>query len=116
MLNFKFTYNGDFIGNYDVCFEINRYVFGDRLAVNLWSVGDVCWEPFADVTVNLPFASIAGDDCGYLDVNNMPCLADFLTANNLGELTGRTARSGWCEYPEFRFNMDEVKKHCIDVN
>ena len=116
MLNFKFTYGGEYIGNYDVCFEVNRYVEGDRLAINLWFAEDECWEPFGDVTVNLPFARITDENCGYLDINNMPCITDFLTENNLGELTGKTAISGWVKYPEFRFNMEEIKKHCMEEN
>ncbi len=63
-------------------------------------------EPFGDVTVNLSVA--APNYCGYLNVNDMPDIEKFITDNDLGEFTGFTQRSGFCEYPLYLFNVDKL--------
>lgn len=62
------------------------------------------WESYAGVTVNLPMFPLADDRCAYLDANNSRHLCDWLAEQGLVELTGRTARSGFCTYPEARFD------------
>lgn len=69
-------------------------------------------EPFGDVTVNLSVA--APNYCGYLNVNDMPDIEKFITENELGEFTGFTQRSGYCEYPLYLFNVDKLRELCPD--
>lgn len=73
---------------------------------------DGCEELFGDVTVNLSFE--APDYCGYLNVNDMPDIEQFITDNELGEFTGFTQRSGYCEYPLYMFNVDKLRELCPD--
>ena len=40
------------------------------------------------------------DYCGYLNVNDMLDIEQFITDNELGEFTGFTQRSGYCECSE----------------
>ena len=72
----------------------------------------LCDEPFGDVTVNLSVA--APNYCGYLNVNDMPDIEKFITENELGEFTGFTQRSGYCEYPLYLFNVDKLRELCPD--
>lgn len=65
-------------------------------------------SPYCDITVNLPDERLSGEDCAFVDVNNAPFLPKFLEANGLAEPTGMHGFSGWCVYPEYRFNMDKV--------
>ena len=52
--------------------------------------------------------------CGYLDVNNMPGIEKFVTDNGIGEFTGLTKRSGFCEFPLYMFDPDKLKELCPD--
>ena len=47
----------------------------------------------------------------YIDINNCPWAPQFLMDYGLAEPTGEYRFSGYCEYPVFRFNVDEVKKY-----
>ena len=72
-------------------------------------------EPFGDVTVNLSVA--APNYCGYLSVNDMPDIEKFITDNDLGEFTGFTQRSGFCEYPLYPVSythLDVYKRQFMD--
>lgn len=96
----------------DVFPRLEEYEFNGRLAIDLLYVNrddpeHPYIEPWCDVTVNLPFSPV-DKNCGYLDTNNSPYILDWLTENELGELTGRTAGSGFCVYPEFRFDIKRI--------
>ena len=57
---------------------------------------------------------IEGEDTkyAYIDINdNGNEIIDWLITNKLGKLTGRICHSGFCMYPEFEFDMDEVQKY-----
>lgn len=72
------------------------------------------WEPWCDITVNLPMNELTDKECcAFVDINNDPTLPKFLEQNGLAVPTGRTARSGWVSYPEYRFDMDKVRM-CLD--
>ena len=91
--------------------------FDSTLARTLMYIGLMCNEdgydePFGDVTVNLSVA--APNYCGYLNVNDMPDIEKFITENELGEFTGFTQRSGYCEYPLYLFNVDKLRELCPD--
>lgn len=44
----------------------------------------------------------------------MPDIEKFITDNDLGEFTGFTQRSGFCEYPLYLFNVDKLRELCPD--
>ena len=69
------------------------------------------YEPYCDITVNLPGEILSGENCAFVDVNNAPFITPFLEENGLAEPTGMMGFSGWCAYPEYRFNMDAVREH-----
>ena len=98
---------------YETCLNVNSYVYGGGIALNLLSVGEDCLEPFADITVNLPEQK-SGPDCSFIDTNNFPQGEKLIRDYKLGEPTGRIGNSGYCTYPEYRFDMEELGKYCIN--
>lgn len=82
-------------------------------------VGMDCWEdigngeyaePWGDLTVNLGFK--CKPNCAFIDVNdNGAEIISWLIANKLGKPTGLLMPSGFCMYPEFEFDMNEVQKY-----
>lgn len=44
----------------------------------------------------------------------MPDIEKFITDNDIGEFTGFTQRSGFCEYPLYLFNVDKLRELCPD--
>jgi len=104
-------YNSPFSGEIQVSLEINTYLNNGCMYIGLVEQGEYP-EPYGDLTVNL--AGKAPDYCGYVDLNNMPELEKFIEENDLGEFTGLTQRSGFCEYPLYLFNVDKLRELCPD--
>lgn len=102
-------------GTYEVAVEVNSYQMGGGIYVGLICFEDGFEEPFADITVNVPneFIPLTAEqfDWAPVDTNNCPWVEKFLTDNKLAEKTGRTVRSGWCEYPIYKFNREELSKY-----
>ena len=46
-----------------------------------------------------------------LDTNNCSWAVDFIKKYGLGEETGRTVRSGYCEYPVVKLNVEKIKEY-----
>ena len=106
------TYNSSITGETQVTFDIQQYMNNRAMFIGLMCNEDGYDEPFGDVTVNLSVA--APNYCGYLNVNDMPDIEKFITENELGEFTGFTQRSGYCEYPLYLFNVDKLRELCPD--
>lgn len=114
-LDFDYIIYGQNCGTYEGFFYTEEYTDSGRMYVGMIAKEkteeeDSYFEPFCDVTVNL-FSPITNKNCGFLDTNNCPFIAELLVKNKLGKLTGRTAQSGWCTYPEFEFDMEAMKKY-----
>ena len=105
------TYNSSISGETQVTFDIQQYTNG-AMFIGLICNEDGYEEPFGNVTVNFPVAT--PNYCGYLNVNNMPDIEKFITDNDIGEFTGFTQRSGFCEYPLYLFNVDKLRELCPD--
>ena len=110
------TYNSSITGETQVTFDIQQYMNNRAMFIGLMCNEDGYEEPFGDVTVNLSVA--APNYCGYLNVNDMPDIEKFITDNDLGEFTGFTQRSGFCEYPLYLFNVDKLREagECADIH
>ena len=63
--------------------------------------------PFATLTTCLS-EDPTEDNYAYIDTNNNPWAPAFIEENGLGEDTGLRSRSGFCTYPLFRFNVDQL--------
>lgn len=84
------------------------YLESGRLAVIAMYDG----EPFADVTVNLPFAYVAGDDDAYIDENNCTGITEWLKKNKIirpvEDSRFEHASSGFCTYTRWRFDLSKI--------
>lgn len=101
-----------------VAFTKDTYACGDTMYVGLmclsdYGFGDPFFEPYCDVTVNLMDAGTSQDNCAFIDTNNMPTLPKFLEENGIAEPTGYYGFSGFCAYPEYRFNIDVLDQHLL---
>ena len=101
-------------GNHTITLTTNIYAENGNLYVGL-----ICWddgfrEPWSDLTVNLGVK--CKPNCAFIDINNNDNgIIAWLEANKLGKLTGRMEMSGYCIYPEFEFDVDEVNKYLEEV-
>lgn len=103
--------HSQFGGEISVTLEINTYLNNGCMYIGLVEQGEYP-EPYGDLTVNL--VGRAPDYCGFVDLNNMPELEEFIEENKLGEFTGLTQRSGFCEYPLYLFNAERLRELCPD--
>lgn len=92
-------------GTYNVTIKTGKYLYGDNLSIEL--ITDFA-EPFARLTVNLPEWTLPNDKA-FVDTNNCPWAEKFIADNKLGRPTGITGTSGYCTYPQYRFDMEKLK-------
>ena len=89
--------------------DITKYSYPPNLAIQLYNKDDDLLEPFAMLTVNLSF--LCDKNCSFVDVNDCPWVEKFIQDHRIGVPTGRKMRSGYVTYPEYRFDIEELKKH-----
>lgn len=97
----------------DTCIEFSTYVCGDGMYLGLLCKFDDALVPYSDLTVNIPeFPTEPG--CALVDTNNFAAAESLIKDYRLGTPTGRYARSGFCTYPEYSFDLDEIRKYCAN--
>ena len=96
---------------YEIGFEINKYIENGNVQIQMMCLEDGWWGPFASMTVNLGIK--CGEGCGSVDTNNVKGIEEWIDENELGEPTGRYGESGWCVYPEYRFDMDKIRENLV---
>ena len=87
--------------------QITSYLDGN-LAIQMVTWAEGYPEPWASLTVNLD--GVRGRDCAFIDTNGDPDFPVWLIRNGLAIPTGITQRSGFCEYPEYRFRADRLRE------
>ena len=98
--------------NHPMTFQLANYADNGSLYVGLITNEEGYPEPWSNLTVNLAESSRCKPNCAYIDTNNNgDSIVDWLETNGFGEFTGRVGFSGFCIYPEFEFNMEEILKH-----
>lgn len=86
------------------------YTTNDNLAVVVEN------EEFEEVlTVNLK-GNPTNKDCAFVDTNNIKWAENFLQENKIAQPTGRYGTSGFCSYPEYRFDMSKLKDYEDESN
>lgn len=101
------TVKTDF-GTYENCWIcVDHYVADNSLNLQIWNESD---GPIATITKCLFFARLE-EDVAFVDTNNCPWAEDFIKEYQLGKPTGRKVRSGFCEYPVYRFNMGTLRSY-----
>lgn len=96
-------------GGETVELTMSQYADNGNIFLELINTQGEYPEPYGNVTVNLVDVP---KYCGYVDTNNMPEMEKFIKDNDLGEFTGLTLRSGFCEYPLYVFNVDKLRELC----
>ena len=92
------------INNYDAPYDVyaRRSMYYDgNLAIVLFCNNGEC---YGNLTVNL--GERLPSDMAYVDTNNMPDAIRFIEENKMGTFTGKKSRSGFCEYPLYRFDLN----------
>lgn len=97
-------------GEETVELTMSQYADNGNIFLELINTQGEYPEPYGNVTVNLVDVP---KYCGYVDTNNMPEMEKFIKDNDLGEFTGLTLRSGFCEYPLYVFNVDKLRELCL---
>lgn len=96
---------------HDITFELDRYASGGGLAIIMYCQEEGWKESYAVLTVNLEDYPTFGNRA-YVDTNNLGDeILQWIEDNNLGQPTGEIGYSGFCVYPEYEFNLDEINKH-----
>lgn len=93
----------------------STYTVDGSLAIIMYRVTPGSMKgPFGILTVNLSESgyTCAADDEAFVDTNNNgPEIIDFIIENGIGEPTDRIGMSGFCTYPEFQFNIKDIKDY-----
>ena len=98
----------DFYGDdYMLAPYVDTYKNNSSLAILLYGDDD---ELFCGMTVNLTAYITSGNNCAFVDTNNNPWIIDFINTYKLGKPTGRVGRSGYCEYPEYEFDLSKMNE------
>lgn len=93
-----------------ISFHLADYAENNNLYVGMICHDDRYPEPWSDLTVNLSIE--CAYCCAFIDTNNNgKGIIDWLVENHLGYFTGRISASGFCAYPEFCFNLNELMKY-----
>ena len=100
-------------------FKFGTYGDGGRVAISIHARRkddpQDFFQPYCSVTVNLPNRDLANkDEFGFVDVNNAPWLEGFLASKGFGMPTSRFATSGFCNYPEYFFNIQKMKYYRLE--
>lgn len=94
-------------------FFISKYVDYGRTYIEIDTEdGDI----YCDVTVNLPFEDIPGNDYAFIDTANTPKLKEFLTENGFATETDTVAHSGYNTYHLYKLNLEKIKEYGITDN
>lgn len=85
--------------------EVSHYFNNNNLALIMHGEE----EPYAVMTVNL--GVLFDKTMAFIDTNNFPEAIKIIEEYKLGEPTDITRVSGFCVYPLYKFNLEEVEKY-----
>ena len=106
----------------EIALYVASYQYGNRLYVEMFSRcedGVDGWEPFDDLTVNLPGYYLEPDEA-YICADFSEDKLNFITDYGLGEILPEKGHSGMEEYSLVKFNLEKlaefdrvgVEKYC----
>ena len=110
-------------GDTEIALYVASYQYGNRLYVEMFSRcedGVDGWEPFDDLTVNLPGYYLEPDEA-YICADFSKDKLNFITDYGLGEILPEKGHSGMEEYSLVKFNLEKlaefdrvgVEKYCV---
>ena len=89
--------------NHKVEIRKSSYVTNGNLALSLLEINE---GPYATLTVNLDETLPMNQ--AYVDTNNCAWAETFIHMNKLGVHTGKFKVSGFCTYPLYEFNLENL--------
>lgn len=92
-------------GREELFLRVDSYMSDDNLYIGLYHMEDGYPESFADLTVNLPFASLGGINEAYIDHNFSKEKLRFIKQHKLGTIQPDTASSGYCIFQRVAFDL-----------
>ena len=101
----------DFGNKYNITLKISSYEEGGSLDIAMlyYDIDFKTDMPYGVLTVNL--CQELEPDCAFVDTNNCgENIMRFIEDNKIGVPTGKTARSGFCTYPEVKFNLERIRE------
>ena len=107
----KLPYTDEFGNNYEITLKLSSYTNNGSLAIAMLYYDEDYQQnmPYAALTVNL--CQELEPDCAFVDTNNGgKTIMPFIEKNKLGIPTGRTKESGFCTYPEVKFDIARIKE------
>ena len=98
--------------------EVTTYCNSNNIAIQLYSKGkdsefETWEEPYAMITKNLGI-ELEKKNQAYVDINNCPWAKDFIEEYKLGKDTGIRKQCGYCTYPLYEFDMEELRKYEVE--
>ena len=94
---------------YENCYLfVDKYVADESIAIEIWNDEE---GPVARITTCLDKLSAYPGNLSFVDTNNCPWAEKFIETYHLGKPTGAMGTSGFCEYPLYEFDLDEIRKH-----
>lgn len=99
--------------DHPITFRLANYLAHNNLYVGMIVNHDPDFpEHWSDLTVNLDVK--CAENCAYIDTNNNgDRIVEWLITNKLATLTGNMRSSGFCVYPEMKFNMRELMQYVV---
>ncbi len=83
--------------------KVSVYHYGKNIAIQMITHENGYAEPWSNLTVNPDY--ILPLNCAYIDTNNNgKDIISWVEHHKLATPTGRYGYSGFCKYPEYRFN------------
>lgn len=96
-------------GHEELMLEVGAYTYGDRLYIGLCHMEDGGKEPFAALTINLPY-SPAEENEAYIDSFAEKSNLDFIRKHKLGDVLPETGYSGYGRYRKVAFDLDRLAR------
>ena len=100
----KHTYNGE---EYTLCLKLANYAVNGNLAIIL--MDDVTFDTFDYITVNLDFK--LKPYYAFIDSNTFTGIKEIIEKYHLGVSTGNFAKSGFCDYELYLFDLEKLKEY-----
>lgn len=103
----------------EIALYVASYLYGNALYIEMFSREEEYWEPFGDLTVNLPGYSLEPDEA-FICADFAEDKLNFITDYGLGEILPEKGHSGMEEYRLVKFNLEKlaefdrvgVEKYC----
>ena len=96
-------------GPITVVLKRQAYLNNKRLAVEVVAKQDGAEVSYAIVTKNFSDEVVSGPDCGFFDVNNYGYIFKWMLEVGICIPTGHFADSGFCIYPEVKFDLEVMQ-------